>query len=398
MTTSTSTATAPSTATNPAWGLTLASLSHFTLELCHNFLPVLYPLLIVSMGLTYAQIGVIALIVGLLTSLPQPFLGFLSDKFGAYRVSALSVLWIGVLMSVVGFAPNYLLFTVLVGLASLGSAAYHPAGAVLASTHSRARRGAGMSLFSVGGNLGSAISPLLLAALLPWFDLKAALVVLPIALVVSGLLYVQPDPQRIARSQNQGAANAETTSDVTNTLLLTALVLLTVAAMTRAWFQVSLMTYLPVWIESEGGTVAQASFLLSIFAFAIGGGAMIGGTASDRLGPWVIVVGSFLVIPPAFWLFLQSDGFIQYAAVALIGIGIGNTYPTFILMAQDCWPQRAAVASGLIMGIGWAPGGLGSLFTGYLADLTTLTHSLAWLVVPPVLGLGCVVVWRRFVG
>ena len=66
-------------------------------------------------------------------------------------------------------------------------------------------------------------------------------------------------------------------------------------------------------------------------------------------------------------------------------------------MAQDCWPQRAAVASGLIMGIGWAPGGLGSLFTGYLADLSTLTYSLAWLVVPPVMGLGCVVVWRRFV-
>lgn len=398
MTTSTSTSPVQSISTNPGWGLTLAGLSHFTLELCHNFLPVLYPLLIARMGLTYAQIGVIALIVGLVTSLPQPFLGFLSDKFGAYRVSALSILWLGLLMSLVGFAPNYLAFTVLVGIASLGSGAYHPAGAVLASTHSRARRGAGMSLFSVGGNLGSALSPLLVAALLPWLGLNAAFAILPVAVTVSVLLFMQQHSEYRARRQTTAPTVSGTASPAVGPLLLAALILLTVAAMTRAWFQVSLLTYLPVWIESEGGTVAQASWLLSIFAFAIGGGAMLGGTASDRVGPWVIVVGSFLLIPIAFWFFLQSSGLLQYIAIALIGIGIGNTYPTFILMAQDCWPQRAAVASGLIMGIGWAPGGLGSLFTGYLADQTTLTYSLAWLVVPPVIGLICVVVWRRDVG
>lgn len=398
MTTSTSSRTFSTSSRNPGWGLTLAGLSHFTLELCHNFLPVIYPLLIVSMGLTYAQIGVIALIVGLVTSLPQPFLGFLSDRFGAYRVSALSILWIGVLMGIVGFAPNYLLFTLLVGLASLGSAAYHPAGAVLASTHSRARRGAGMSLFSVGGNLGSAMSPLLIAALLPWFDLRAALVMMPIALGVSVLLFLQQDPRRTARSQEEASVTATPLPTTVGPLLLTALILLTVAAMTRAWFQVSLLTYIPVWIESEGGTVAQASWLLSIFAFAIGGGSMVGGVASDRVGPWVIVVASFVLIPASFWLFLQSGGVIQYSAVALIGLGIGATYPTFLIMAQDCWPQRAAVASGLIMGIGWAPGGLGASFTGYLADLSTLSYSLGWLVVPPLIGLLCMVVWRQFVG
>jgi len=354
---------------------------------------VLYPLLVVSMGLTYAQIGVIALIVGLVTSLPQPFLGFLSDRFGAYRVSALSILWIGLLMGMVGFAPNYLFFTLLVGLASLGSGAYHPAGAVLASAHSRARRGAGMSIFSVGGNLGSALSPLLIAALLPWFGLHAALILLPIAIVVSGVLIRQNEPQNVARSHSEPLPT-EASGDSTDGLLRSGLILLTMAAMTRAWFQVSLMTYLPVWVESEGRTVAEASLLLAIFAFSIGGGAMFGGIISDRVGPWLVVLLSSLVIAPAFWLFLFSTGVLQHLAVALIGFAIGNTYPTFILMAQDCWPRRAAVASGLIMGIGWAPGGLGASFTGYLADRSTLSASLTWLVVPPLIGLACVVAWR----
>ncbi len=381
----------PNEAARPSLGLALASLSHFTIELCHNFLPVLYPLLVVNMGLTYGQIGLIALIIGLVTSLPQPFLGFLSDRFGGYRVSALSVIWLGLCMSLVGFASNYLLFALLVGVASLGSAAFHPAGAVIASASSRRRRGAGMSIFSVGGNLGSAISPLLIAALLPWFGVKAALVFLPIALVVSGLLYVQKEPARVEQR------TATMATGEVGTLFRTALILLTIAAMTRAWFQVSLMTYLPVWVEAQGGTLAEASRLLSIFAFSIGGGAIFGGTISDRVGPWRVVLISLLLIAPAYWIFLHTGGLLQYLTIALVGFAIGNTYPTFVIMAQDCWTQRAAVASGLIMGIGWAPGGLGASVTGYLADLSSLDYSLQFLLVPPVIGLVCMVGWRRFV-
>ncbi len=383
----------PNEAAQPGWGLALASLSHFTIELCHNFLPVLYPLLVVNMGLTYGQIGLIALIIGLVTSLPQPFLGFLSDRFGSYRVSALSVLWLGLLMSMVGFATHYLLFALLVGLASLGSAAFHPAGAVLASANSRARRGVGMSIFSVGGNLGSAISPLLVAALLPWFGIKAALLFLPIALLVSGLLYAQNSP--LPSLQHTVPSATPAVDEPSGTFFRTALILLTIAAMTRAWFQVSLLTYLPVWVEAQGGTLVQASQLLSIFAFSIGGGAIVGGTISDRVGPWRVVFLSFLLIAPTYWLFLHSGGPLQYLAIALVGFAIGNTYPTFVLMAQDCWSQRAAVASGLIMGIGWAPGGLGASVTGYLADHSSLDYSLQFLLVPPLLGLACMVGWQR---
>ncbi|MEM7531424.1 MAG: MFS transporter [Chloroflexota bacterium] len=371
---------------------TLAAVSHFTLELCHNFLPVLYPLLIVSMDLTYGQIGGIALVVTLLTSLPQPFLGFLSDRFGGYKVSALSILWLGVLMSLVGFAPNYIIFAILVGAASLGSSSYHPAGATIAFTlppDSPVRRGLSMSIFSVGGNIGSALSPIVVAALLPWFGIHAALIFLPITLIVSGLLYGQ---RPITWT---GAATAKgTTQGREGDLLLTAIILLTLASMTRAWFQVSLMTYLPAWIESEGGTLVQASQMLSVLAFAIGGGSMLGGTWSDRVGTWRIAMISWLLIAPAFWLFMHSGGVMPYLAIALIGLCIGNTYPTTLLMGQDCWPRRAAVSAGLIMGTGWAPGGLGAAVTGYMADQSSLTDSLMWLIVPPILGCVFMLLWR----
>lgn len=374
--------------TDPAWTTTLAGFSHFVIELCHNFLPVIYPLLIVSMGLTYAQIGVIALVIGLLTSLPQPFLGTLSDRFGAYKIGAWGIIWLGVLMSVIALVPNYLVFVILMGLASLGSAAYHPAGAVLASNTSAAKRGTSMSIFSVGGNVGSACSPLLIAALLPWLGLQSALILLPIALLTGLLMLRQREPsapiQKIDRGEHVGAG----------TFLLTGLILLTLVSMTRAWFQVSFMTYLPVWIESQGGTLIAAGRMLSILSFAIGAGSMTGGTLSDRVGAGRIVAASMLLMAPAFWLFLNSDGMIQYLALILIGFAIGNTYPTMVLMAQDCWPNRAGVASGLIMGIGWAPGGIGASFTGWMADSSSLTASLQLLLIPPIIGLGCMLLWR----
>ena len=404
---------APSNAPTNRWGLLLSALSHFTIELCHNFLPVVYPLLILSMDLSYQQIGYIALIIGLTTSLPQPFLGFLADRFGAYRVSGLSILWLGALMSLVGLAPNYLVFALLVGVASIGSSAYHPAGAVLASANSKARRGTGMSIFSVGGNLGSALSPLLIAALLPWLGLWAALVLLPIALVVGGLLYRQKEAAPVEQQEEAPTQSVTVHPPVDfdrlsprgderlpqsrqGSLLLIALILLTIASMTRSWFQVSLMTYLPVWVESEGGSLTLASQLLSVLAFAIGAGSMFGGTMSDRVGPWRIIIASLIIMAPAYWLFLNSSGTLQFLALALIGFSIGNTYPTFVIMAQDCWPQQAAVASGMIMGIGWAPGGLGAWFTGYLADAANLSYSLQFLLAPPVIGLFCMILWRIF--
>ncbi|MEM7129194.1 MAG: MFS transporter [Chloroflexota bacterium] len=381
---------------NSTYGLALTSLSHFSLELCHNFLPVLYPLLIVSMDLSYQQIGIIALIVGLLTSVPQPFLGFLSDRFGAYQVSGMSILWLGVLMSVVGLAPNYLSFAIVVGLASLGSAAYHPAGAVLASANSKAQRGMGMSIFSVGGNLGAALSPVLIAALVPWFGFNASLSILPVALVVSILLTRQTKltVTQPSHSPNPTVSTAVGTATGELPVLWAGLLLLLIASMTRAWFQVSFMTYLPVWIDSGGGTLTQASQMLSVFAFSIGAGSMFGGTASDKVGRWIIVFISFALMAPAYWLFLHSVGLYQFLPLALLGFCIGNTYPIFILMAQDCWVQRAGVASGLIIGIGWAPGGLGASFTGYVADRSSLATGLELLLIPPLIGAICLVLWR----
>lgn len=135
----------------------LVTLAHLTIELCGNFLPVLYPILINTLGLTYSQIGGIALVAGLSEALLQPVFGYLSDRWGAQRMTVLSIAWMGMLLGLVGFTWNYLSLVVLVGLGVLGSAAFHPAGATLVTARGGSKRGTAISIFSVGGNFGSAL-------------------------------------------------------------------------------------------------------------------------------------------------------------------------------------------------------------------------------------------------
>jgi len=337
----------------------LASLSHFTLELCHSFMPVLYPLLTVKMGLSFTQIGILALANNLVTSTFQPFLGFLPERFGAERVVALSILWLGGLMGLVGFAPNFWTLTLLVALASLGSAAYH-----------------------------TALSPAWILLWLGSLGTYSALMVIPVAILVSALFYQQarrPAPQTNPRHHTQHAP--------VHKGYLLGLILIILGTMARSWFQVALVTYLPAWVQSNGGSLEQGGQLLSVFLFATGAGSLLGGIVADRVGVWPVAMITNLLIAPAYWLWLDGTPGLQIIALGVVGVALGTNYATVILLAHDAWPQGIALASGLVMGLGWVPAGLGASFTGYLADQRSLSAAMTVLVIPPMVAALCVLLY-----
>ncbi|MBX3014283.1 MAG: MFS transporter [Caldilineaceae bacterium] len=366
-----------------------AGLGHFTLELCHNFMPVLYPLLTLQMGLSFTQIGLLALANNLITASFQPLLGFLPERFGAERVVAFSILWLGVLMGLVGFAPNFFVLTLLVALASFGSAAYHPAGVVNVTHQNRVRRGTAMAIFSVGGSLGAAVSPTWLLLWLDNLGVRSSLMIIPIALVVSALF--------LHLARNPLPLPTKTQSVIATTIpksYLFGMAFLVLGTMARAWFQVAFVTYLPAWVQGNGGSLEQGGQLLSIFLFATGAGSLLGGMLADRIGVWTVAILTNLMIAPAFWLWLGATPLVQLFALIVIGFALGANYPTVILLAHDAWPQRIALASGLVMGFGWVPAGLGASFTGYLADQSSLTTAMTALLAPAVLAVFCVLAYR----
>jgi len=362
----------------------LVALGHLSLETFHQYLPVIYPLLLDKFDLSFAQVGAVALVATTASSVAQPFFGYFTDRWDARRVAALSVLWIGLLMGLVGLAGNYWLLLGTVALAGLGSAAFHPAGATVVSKAARGYKGLAVSFFSVGGNLGSAVSPLLMAAGLAWLGLGGTVILLPLALLAGGLLFLglgrEDAGEQAAHRRSQAGARPG---------FLLGLALLVLAVMTRSWFQFSLTSYLPVWLQSQGRTVAEGAQMLFLLSICVGLGSLIGGTLSDWVGRWQVLLVCLALLSPFYWGYLSSSGLPQAAFLAAIGLCLGCTFPTAVVLAQEVWPRGLALASGLVMGLGWWPGGLGASVTGILADRMGLDAALRTLLLAPLLGALC---------
>lgn len=366
-------------------GAVLIAAGHLSLELSNNFLPVAYPLFRQELGLTYAQVGTIAFVAIIAATLLQPLFGYLSDRFDSRKLLVLSLLWIGTIMAFSGVIRSYWLLLVVVAAGGLGSAAFHPAAAALASASAGKRRGASMSIFSVGGNLGAALSPLIVGAALLQVGLPGTMVLIPIMWVISLIMFQRFS--RLPANSSLETVDQRSSSSLVKIGPPMALILVVLIAAARSWFQASLNTYLPDWLQSVGWSAEHAGILLSVLLVSVAVGSLTGGTLSDRVGRITVVIFSFVLSIPIIWLLLHTRGALQVLFIALAGSMIGATFPVTILMAQEAWPRAVGLASSLAIGFGWLPGGLGAWSVGVLADRYSLTFALSTLVFAPLVGL-----------
>jgi FSR family fosmidomycin resistance protein-like MFS transporter len=139
--------------------------------------------------------------------------------------------------------------------------------------------------------------------------------------------------------------------------------------------------------------------MLTLLLISISVGTVIGGMLSDRIGRWQVLAVTLGLLGPVLHFFLTATGPGQIASLALTGALMGASFPVVVVMAQESWPQGVGLASALVMGFGWLPGGIGAAFTGFVADQSSLSDALGLLIIPPLLGLTCAllygVVWNR---
>lgn len=137
-------------------------------------------------------ISVGALIVAAFTitsSISQPIFGYLIDQKGQRWMVYVGTLWMAVLLGFTGFISNTVLLIIVAAAAGMGTAAFHPQAAAMVGKASDKNKGLVMSAFIAMGNLGLAISPLLLLPLFHYYGVQYTwLAILPGALAAL-LLY-----------------------------------------------------------------------------------------------------------------------------------------------------------------------------------------------------------------
>ena len=373
----------------PRRSLLLVAAGHLVLEVCNNGLPVVYPLLVGAGWLTYTQVGLVTLVASLSASFRQPILGYASDHWDPRIMVVAAIALSGVAMALTGFSSGFVALALLVAVAMVGSAAFHPAGATLSTASSwEGRRGAAVAIFSVGGNIGAALSPLWLAAGVGWFGFQGTAIIMPIGILGSLLIWSQlrstPTLHRRAREVGEAAGRRGSVAG---------LIVIVLAVFFRTWFQISLTTYLPSWVEASGRSVEVGGQMLFAALIATGAGSLVGGTLSDRTGRWPLLAASLGLLAPLVWSVPFVAPAVQPIQIAVLGFLVGATFPVAIVAAQETWPSGHGVASGLTMGLTWVGGGIGALVTGSIADSRSLDVAVQWLWLPAVLATLCILAY-----
>jgi FSR family fosmidomycin resistance protein-like MFS transporter len=258
-----------------------------------------------------------------------------------------------------------------------------------------------MSVFSVGGNAGAALSPLLVGLAVTWLALPGTLVVGVWVLIAVPLLWALlhlvdrgdrgTTAGRVPTGERPPAPQAAIRGNVA------ALAVVVIFAGARSWFQVSLLTYLPLLIEERGGGSTLGGSILFVLLARVSAGSLIGGTLSDRVGTWPVLIAAVMLLLPLHYLFLSIGRFSgspgEFAVAAAMGCCIGATFPVAIVAAQHAWPSNTALAAGIVMGIGYLPGGVGAGVTGLVADTAGLAAALGTLYLPVLIAGAVVLVY-----
>lgn len=354
------------------------SAGHGAVDFASGAVPALLPFLAERFSLGYAATAAVMLAATLSSSIVQPVFGLLSDRRGAMWLLPAGVLVAGSGVGLAGIAPSYWLVLVAVAIGGAGIAAYHPEGAKFASFASGRRRASGMSYFNIGGNTGYALGPIVITPLVLGLGLAGTLVAALPVLVVGALVLAALPALRSLTPEARGMAPTTERDRPRAMALLVGVILMR----SLTWF--GLITFVPLWTVSLGGTKAEGNRLLSLMLVAGVVGALAFGPIADRLGLRRTLLGSTVVLAPLVLVFVHVGGVAGALALMLVGACVVGTFGVVMVLSQSYLPQHVAMASGLNVGLAVGLGGVAALALGLVADAVDLETALTLCAVSPV--------------
>ena len=354
--------------------ISLLALGHFVVDLNQGSLPALLPFLKTAHQLSYAAVATIVLAANVASSLVQPLFGYFADQTARRWMLPASVLLTGGGFALMGLAPGYGTLVALVLVMGFGVAAYHPEGYKTATSVAGERKATALSWFALGGNVGVALGPPVIIALVTAVGLAGSLGLLVPTLVVSALLLaVLPS---FADSATPRAAAAAAVRGVN---MPRAMALLVLVVTIRSWATLGFTTFVPFYyIDELGADPRLVGPLLFVFLGAGAVGTVVAGPLADRWGHRDFMKWVLLAALPFGMLFLTTRGVLAFVMLGLFGAILTSSFSVSIVLGQAYLPRNSGMASGLIVGFAIGAGGLGVTALGWVADRHGLPAAL-WI-------------------
>ncbi len=373
--------------TGPHLPLLIAlSIGHLFTDVNQGAVPALLPFLRDAYGLSYAVVGSLLMVSNITSSVVQPLFGYYSDRSHRRWLLPLGIAAAGLGVAVAGWVRPPLLYLA-VALSGLGVASYHPEASRISRYLGGDRRATGMSVYSIGGNVGFALGPVAVGLVLALQGMRGTSLLLVPALVgalaFAGLLPV------LGRTEEAMAARLGRGETVAARPCWRAEVTLLTVVMLRSLFQFGLVTYLAFYyVEALGGTKEAGNQLLFVFLASGAVGTLVGGSLADRLGTRTVLVGSLALVSFLHPVLLSVGRVLVFPVAALLGLAVVSTFSITLVMSQEFLPHHVGMASGLNIGLSMGLGGVGAAVLGAIADRWGIPATLWLLEVFLLLALG----------
>jgi FSR family fosmidomycin resistance protein-like MFS transporter len=350
--------------------MALLSSGHLATDFANGALPALLPFFKDRFSLSYTLVAVLMLSSHVSSSLLQPLFGLWSDRRGALWLLPAGVALAGGGIALGAAAPTYALVIVCVLVSGIGVAAFHPEGSKFAAYTSGGKRASGMSYFSIGGNVGYALGPIMATPLVLWLGLRGGLLLaLPCLAIAAAILAGTPYLRSFVpdRETSRAASGRDRPGAM-------ALLLGVIAFRSVAWF--GLVTFVPLWEVSLGHSKADGNRLLALMLVAGGAGTLLMGPLADRFGRRPVLVASVVATSPLAFVFLAVGGIPGALALAGVGACVVGTFGVTMVMSQEYLPRHVGMASGLAIGLSVGLGGVAAVVLGSVADAVDLRTAL----------------------
>jgi FSR family fosmidomycin resistance protein-like MFS transporter len=366
------------------------SLSHLLNDTLQSIIPAIYPIVKDSFKLNFAQIGLITLTFQLAASIFQPFVGFYTDRKPQPFSLAIGMGFTLVGLILLSIAPSFEFLIFSVGLVGVGSSIFHPEASRVAHMASGGRRGMAQSVFQLGGNFGSSIGPLLAALIIVpygqsyivWFS---ALAILAIFILFNvGKWY----KRKVTIKARRPSSDHQAANSLSKQKVFISVGILLVLIFSKYIYLASMTSYYTFYmIHKFGASVQDSQFYLFIFLFAVTAGTIIGGPLGDRIGRKYVIWGSILGVAPFTLLLPHMNLFWTVILTIPIGVILASAFSAILVYAQELFPGKVGMISGLFFGYAFGIAGIGSALLGGLADRTSIEYVYQICAYLPLIGL-----------
>lgn len=369
---------------------------HICTDINQGALPALLPFLVLNKGISYASAAGLIFAANSVSSFVQPLLGWLGDKVSWTWLMGLGIFLAGAGTAVIGFLDNYWAIFFAVMVSGLGVAIFHPEGGKIANLTAGEKKGAGIAIFSVGGNIGFALGPVIASAALGLFGMKGtAVFLLPAVLMPLIVLLNLKKLNRLAsesRSRKLAGQGTEEADDWPSFFKAASCVT------ARSIVAYGLTTFIPLYFAAVlMFSEVSASSTLTLFSVVAAVATLAGGQVADRVGFNRIIRVCFTLLVPLLLLFpMVGSPALAVFLLAPIAIVMNAPQSANIALGQKFLPNHIGTSSGIMLGLAVSVGGMVAPGIGWVGDNYGLTAAmftiagfsalvmlLAWLIPNP---------------